>query len=631
MTIRKRLFVLVIVLTVPIVFCAGWIILSAYSDLERDKVKLASLPTLERVWQAGVTQGAKELPSDVLAKYPACAPEKAAGSAAKALSNAHKVIDCIGNDAGLAANTVQTTNLLAELVSGQLSDLVVRTAAVVRNSENVAKKTELSHLDSMSVLVGAGQFKVLADQISSISKTGPGAVEEGKETAFSKAAQAYRQANGKFQGALAKVASKVGQGADGTTLDLQPVRDRYAAFLSAIDGLHKVSHNQLAAQLQSMVSDLRMRMWGVAGALCLVFVGAFGTSWYFGRSILHCIESLNSSIRNLADSDGVESELPFSYGHTEISDIARAVGYYRDKTIELTKERQRQEGQAAADRQQRIDELIAAFKTRMAALLKDVDEALGDMQSTSGALKGVAQNADQKARDTAAASSGASENVDAVASAAEELANEIAAISQKAHDVTEIAQTANENASAANSEIESLSEISNAIGDIVSIINAIADQTNLLALNATIEAARAGEAGKGFEVVAGEVKTLAGQTASATDQITEQVSLVQQRTVRVVDAIQKIISDIGDVTNHTTQIAADLETRRQSTDDIKGNVLQAAEQTRSVVDDMAGVEAIAERSSDAAADMGRRTGDVVKRTEELREEVNAFLAEVAAA
>ena len=631
MTIRKRLYVLVVVLTVPIVLCAGWIILSAYQDLARDTAKLESLPSLAVIWDAGIMGQEKVLPSAALASFPGCAPDKAADTPSKALSQAHRAIACIGNQAGLAANTAQSTNLLAELVSGQLSDLIVRTSSVIRNSENVARKTELSHFDSMSVLVGAGQFKVLADQISSISKTGPGAVEGGQETPFSRAAQTYRQANGNLQGALSKIASKVGQGADGTTLDLQPVRDRYVAFQSAVDDLHRVSQTGLEASLQSMVFDLRVRMWGVAAALGAVFLVAFGTSWYFSRSILYCIESLNRGIRNLADSDGVDDDLPFSYGHTEISEIARAVGYYRDRTVELTKERQRQEGQTAADRQERIDDLIAAFRARMSELLTDVDDALGDMQNTSGALKDVARNADEKARDTAAASSGASGNVDAVASAAEVLANDIAAISRQAHEATDIAQAANRNATDANTEIESLLEISNAIGDIVSIINAIADQTNLLALNATIEAARAGEAGKGFEVVAGEVKTLAGQTASATDQITEQVSRVQERTKRVVDAIQKIISDIGEVTDYTTQIAADLETRRQSTDDIKGNVLQAAEQTRSVVEDMAGVEAIAERSSHAAADMGSRTGDVVRKTEELREQVRDFLEEVAAA
>lgn len=631
MTIRKRLFVLVIVLTVPIVLCAGWIILSAYKDLARDSAKLASLPSIDTAWTAGILQNGSRIPSSVYAAYPGCASEKAAKTPAKALAEAHKVISCIGDEADLAANTEQSTNLLAELVSGQLSDLVVRTRAVVRNIDSVAKKSELSHFDSMSVLVGAGQFKVLADQISTLSRTGPGAVEEGQETPFSKAATAYRQANGNLQGALSKIASKVGQGADGTVLDLQPVHDRYSAFLSAINGLHKISQSELDARLRSMVFDLQVRMWGVAVALGAVFLIAFGTSWHFSRSILYCIESLNRGIRNLADSDGVDGDLPFSYGHTEISDIARAVGYYRDKTVDLTKERQRQEGQAAADRQQRIDELIAGFRGRMTDLLTDVDDALGDMQQTSGTLRDVAQNADEKARDTAAASSGASENVDAVASAAEILANDIAAISQRAHNATEIAQVANQNATAANTEIESLSEISNAIGDIVSIINAIADQTNLLALNATIEAARAGEAGKGFEVVAGEVKTLAGQTASATDQITEQVSLVQERTVRVVDAIQKIITDIGEVTDCTTQIAADLETRRQSTDDIKSNVVQAAERTRLVVDDMAGVETIAQKSSHAAADMGSRTGDVVRRTEDLREEVREFLNQVAAA
>ncbi|CTQ56634.1 Methyl-accepting chemotaxis protein McpC [Roseibium album] len=631
MTIRKRLFVLVIVLSVPIVACASWIILSAYQDLLSERAKIESLPSIASVWNQAVMSPGGAIPKSVAQMYPECAPQKPATKKAKALSQAHKMIACIGEDAGLSASTSQATNLLAELVSDQLPDLVVRSSAVIRNSEKVAEKDELSHFDSMLFLVGAGQFKVLADGISALTKTGPGDVAEGEQTPFSSAAKNYRQANGNLQGALAKIAKNVGQGSDGKALDLDPVHDRFNAFLTAIDGLRNASQNELEAQLNDSAFALQLRKWIVTAALFFVFLLAFFIARHFSRSILGCIQDLNTGIRDLADGEGVEGELPFSNGNTEISDIARAVGYYRDRTIELTTERERLEGQAAADRQKKVEELIADFQARITALLTDVDSALGDMSSTSGTLKDVAQNADKRAHDTAAASSGASENVDAVASAAEVLANDIATISRRAHDATDIAQAANQNATAANEEIESLSEISKSIGEIVSLISAIADQTNLLALNATIEAARAGDAGKGFEVVAGEVKTLAGQTASATDQITEQVSLVQQRTVRVVDAIHKIISDIGEVTGCTTQIAADLDTRRQSTDEIKSNVLQAAEQTRSVVGDMADVEAIAQQSNVAAADMGTRTGDVVRRTAELREEVREFLNQVAAA
>lgn len=631
MTIRKRLFLLVIVLTLPIVACAGWIILSAYNDLARDGAKLAGLPALETVWTSSVMKNNNGLPDSVLASYPLCAPEELPTKAVKTLSAANRLIVCIGEKSGVRANRSPEANLLAELVAGQLSDLVVRTSALVRNGERVAGKSKLSHADTMSVLVGAGQFKVLADAISAATRADHGALTLSEDTPFSKAAKAYRQANGKFQGEMANVASQVGQGADGTQIDLAPLRERYTALLTAIDGLQVVSAGELETRLQAMVSGSKTRMLAVAAALAAVFVIAFGVAWRFSSSILYCIHSLNSGIRNLADSDGLETELPFSYGHTEISDIARAVGYYRDRTIELTKERQRLEGQAAAERQECIEKLIEDFRCRVTDLLTEVDDALGHMKNTSFTLEDVAQNADRSAQATAAASSGASENVDAVAEAAEVLANDIAAISRRAQDATGIARAANQNAAAANAEIESLVEISKSIGEIVSLISAIADQTNLLALNATIEAARAGDAGKGFEVVAGEVKTLAGQTASATEQITGQVAQVQGRTDRVVEAIEKIIADIGEVTGCTTQIADDLEARRQSTDAIKGNVLEAADQTRSVVGDMAQVEEIAQQSSNAAADMGSRTSDVVGRTEELRTEIREFLNDVAAA
>ncbi|MEL7525259.1 MAG: methyl-accepting chemotaxis protein [Pseudomonadota bacterium] len=631
MTIRKRLFLLVVVLTVPIVACAGWIILSAYKDLARDGAKLASLTALQSLWQEAVMQDAKSLSPSVLAAYPECVPEEPAKSAAGRLSQAHRANLCIGEKSGVSANRSPETNFLAGLVAGQLSDLVVRTSALVRNGERVAGNPQLKHADTMSVLVGAGQFKVLADTISAATRADQGVLTSSDDTPFSMAAKVYRQANGNFQREMALVAKQVGQGADGTTIDLSPLRARFGEFLAAIDGLQEVSTAELRSRLETMVWHSKLRMWGVAIALGVVFLLAFGVAWHFSKSILYCIHALNSGIRNLADSDGLDNELPFAYGHTEISDIARAVGYYRDRTIELTEERQRLEGQAAVERQERVEALIEGFRTRMTDLLSEVNEALAHMKNTSGTLEDVAQNADQRARDTAAASSGASQNVDAVAEAAEVLANDITAISRQAQDATDLAQAANQNAAAANAEIESLSEISRSIGEIVSLINAIADQTNLLALNATIEAARAGDAGKGFEVVAGEVKTLAGQTASATEQITGQVALVQERTDRVVEAIEKIISDIGDVTNCTTQIAGDLESKRQSTDAIKGNVLEAANQTRSVVGDMAQVEQIAQQSSSAAADMGSRTSDVVKRTEDLRNEIREFLNDVAAA
>ena len=630
MKIRSRLFVLVFVLTLPSVLFAGWIILSAAQDLQRDALKLSSLSALQAIWTRGVMDQSA-VAGEVYADFLSCRPEEPAGSARQAVSQAKSSLMCIRSVSHLSANRSQDTNILSEFVSGQLADLVGRLNAVVRNTERAGTKEELKHADSMSVLVGAGQFKALADRISQLTREMTATLPEGVETPFTQAATAYRQANGQFQGAMAKATGQIGQGMDGTQIDLTPVRERHVAFLAAIDGLHQVSLADVESRLHETLFNARLRMWGVIAGLVSVLLVAVGIAWQFKHSILRSIDLLNTGIRNLADTDGIDGDLPYANGKTEIAEISRAVGFFRDRTVELTKERQRLEGQATAERQERVECFIAAFRTKMDHLLKEVDQALETMKTTSTTMSDVAATTDQTARTTASSSSHASKSVNEAAVATEALAAAIAAISQQAHTATGTAETANQNALAANTEIDSLSEISKSISDIVSLINGIADQTNLLALNATIEAARAGEAGKGFEIVAGEVKALAGETASATQQISQQVELVQSRTDSVIHAIEKIISEIGEVTTSTAQIASDLEAKCQTTNDIKGDVLDAASNTQAVVEEMNKVEAIAQQSNQAAVSMGDQTANVVRRTEELREEINAFLSKVAAA
>jgi methyl-accepting chemotaxis protein len=185
-------------------------------------------------------------------------------------------------------------------------------------------------------------------------------------------------------------------------------------------------------------------------------------------------------------------------------------------------------------------------------------------------------------------------------------------------------------AEATNETVQGLAEAASKIGDVVDLINNIAGQTNLLALNATIEAARAGEAGKGFAVVAGEVKNLANQTARATEDISAQIMAIQNETNDAVGAIERIRDVVVEVNEIATTIATAVEQQGVSTQEIARNVQQAARGTQDVNENIENVSRAAGETGTAAGQVLGASKDMARQAEELRSEVERFLAEVRA-
>jgi len=182
-----------------------------------------------------------------------------------------------------------------------------------------------------------------------------------------------------------------------------------------------------------------------------------------------------------------------------------------------------------------------------------------------------------------------------------------------------------------NATVSGLAASAQKIGEVVALINDIASQTNLLALNATIEAARAGEAGKGFAVVASEVKSLANQTAKATDDIRAQVAAIQAETRSAVDAIQGISKTILEVNEISSSIAAAVEEQTAATQEITRNVHEAASGTQDVSKNISGVSAAVDKAGQAATEVLADADELAKQSDSLRREVDNFLATVRAA
>ncbi|MSP32965.1 MAG: hypothetical protein EXR03_09140, partial [Pseudolabrys sp.] len=274
-----------------------------------------------------------------------------------------------------------------------------------------------------------------------------------------------------------------------------------------------------------------------------------------------------------------------------------------------------------------IDTAIATFRPHVEKLLSSVSGSATAMRSTAGTLFGSSDQTSQRAESAVQAFHEASANVETAAVAADELSHSIGEISRQLTHTSDIVRLATSEARATDGEIAGLAQGAQKIGDVVKLIRNIAGQTNLLALNATIEAARAGEAGRGFAVVASEVKSLAVQTAKATEDIANHILAVQNSTTGAVDAIRQIASRMQDINQYTS--AAAVEQQNSATGEISHNVASAAQGTGYVVSVLGEVSGAATETR-ASAEVVRDASETVDAAVgNLRLEVEDFLAKVA--
>jgi methyl-accepting chemotaxis protein len=306
------------------------------------------------------------------------------------------------------------------------------------------------------------------------------------------------------------------------------------------------------------------------------------------------------------------------------------VATHADITDRKRLEREREGVAAQEGRRAAIDKAIATFRERAEALLKSVADSAVAMSATATTLSGASGLTSERTEGAVGASSDAAMNVQTAAAAADELAGSIAEISRQLVQTTDVVTLAVNEAQGTNQEIQALAQSAQKIGDVVKLIRDIAGQTNLLALNATIEAARAGEAGRGFAVVAAEVKSLAVQTAKATEDITGQITALQTSATGAVDAIERITGRMQEISSYTSAVAASVEQQNSATGQIAENVSGAAKGTTMVAGALSEVSQAATQTSASAATVLDTAKSVERTIGNLRGEVETFLKTVAA-
>ena len=276
-------------------------------------------------------------------------------------------------------------------------------------------------------------------------------------------------------------------------------------------------------------------------------------------------------------------------------------------------------------------ELAGQLEEQLADVMSKVSDTIGSLRGTADQLYHRSSDASERCTSAAAGAEQASANMQSIAASAEQLTSSISEINRQVVSSADLAAGAVEKSRAMNATIEGLNGVTGRIGDVVRLIEAIADQTNLLALNATIEAARAGEAGKGFAIVAQEVKTLAGQTAQATDDIGRQIQDLQHTMTGAVDANSTISTAIEDINTACNAIAAAVTEQSAATGEIARNVNEAAAGTGEVSSGI-GVVHSATESTQASVENVIASTDILLRQErsltELRGNISEFLVDL---
>ena len=381
--------------------------------------------------------------------------------------------------------------------------------------------------------------------------------------------------------------------------------------------LRSAASTSLIVQLALLIAAVAL----AAGALVTVT-----------RRVIKPLHNMRDAMLKVAAGD-LSVETAYTGRQDEIGGLAGALETFKhqaeDKLKIEAQERERNAG--SAQRQRAIEAYVAEFEGTVRQTLQQLGDASGEMRKTSNSLSTVSRQTNSRVEVAQRASSEASMSVESVASAAEELSASINDISQQAAHAAGIASRAVDQAAQTDDTVQGLAKSAGRIGEVVGLINTIAAQTNLLALNATIEAARAGEAGRGFAVVASEVKSLASQTAKATDEISEQIADIQKVAGEAIDAIKGIGSIIGEVNEVATAIAAAVQEQGAATQEITRSTQYAAQGTKNVSENITGVKADADASAAAAENVKGASETLETQSQHLGHQVTDFLGKIRAA
>jgi methyl-accepting chemotaxis protein len=384
-----------------------------------------------------------------------------------------------------------------------------------------------------------------------------------------------------------------------------------------------------SALAQANADARRLNIISLSFAL-IAGLGGLGFALWLANSLSKPIVSLTSKMDELA-SGAVDVDLNLAARKDEIGKMQDAVMVFRENAIARREleQRARTERSREQSRQQQKEEVVEQFRVVLERNVSMLSNQSMEMRSSSERLFDVANQATQQANSAGEASASASQNVETVAAAAEELSVSIQKISSQSTRANTLVTSTSEIAQTTDNEVIALAKSAEQIGTVLNLIRDIAEQTNLLALNATIEAARAGDAGKGFAVVATEVKTLASQTAHATEEISAQINGIQSSTRSTVEAIGSITAAVKEISELTSSISDAVEQQQMATAEIAQAVQAASDGTALAASNVVSVSGAINETTTEAGAANKSSALLEQVTNDLSAEVDTFLTRIA--
>ncbi|HWK44280.1 MAG TPA: methyl-accepting chemotaxis protein [Stellaceae bacterium] len=414
--------------------------------------------------------------------------------------------------------------------------------------------------------------------------------------------------------------------------DATTLREKVAPAFTAILGLRDAAYAEAIERIKTAYDEA---LFGVVASI----IGMLATLGIVVTVILLINGRVTKPLTALTDIIGRIAEgardLEIAYRNRtdEMGTLAKAIGVLQDNSAEADRLAQLEtaaQGRREA-RRQKMEALTNGFGQLMDGVCRTLADAASGLKQSAESLDLSAEATASQAASVAAAAEQATSSVNTVAAASEELHASINEITRRMAEAAEASSLATNQAMDTTEKVRTLAESATRIGDVVQLIRAIASQTNLLALNATIEAARAGEAGRGFAIVAAEVKNLATQTGSATEEIQNQIAAIQSETGSTVSSIEKIVTVVNNISSVTGSVAAAVEEQSAATSEIARNVQQTAAGTQEVSSSITLVSAAAADTRGSARALLGAAACLAGQATDLRREVDNFLAEVKAA